>query len=621
MKISIYDLVLNLFTKKNKRLPWDFSSLTYKKFYPDIAETNLSARKHFRKIGIGQGRPYRKSEIISYQQASITRHRAFAKKNKTITVITDPKNSCTGSLNAIVPLLAQRYNIVLILNAKPDSLEGYANWCSEIIIPGDFDYIGRAADFWTKHILSYSNFSFVITDVALNGHLMQKLNTAQVASIFLLNDLMLEQQENIGHAMQCATRVVYSSSDCAETAVSRYMYGYPDQLTIVPAPCESTADNSEKSEAQNSAPHTVKLKKYAKEISEIGENALRQTCQERRDIDFLLNNPAIDYAYWTGNARGKLDKAMAQTYIHSWKNGLYPLRPRTGFHPGIYAEHTELGIDRMDPFVHYLKAGEPKGPWSWGVINRTLDISDKALNSKIGLHIHAYYPEMLKDIINRLLVNKIRPDLFISVRDETAKAQVTDILYSSYPAKTDIRIVPNRGRDIGPFLTEFGTELIEKYDIIGHIHTKHSAHVSDRTSLARWNEFLMLNLLGDGKELTTADTIIQKMHENPDVGLVFPDDRNAISWKHNRKAASDLAPLFGIKKIPNFINFPVGTMFWISKFHMQPFVNLHLTWDDYPEEPLEIDGTQLHAIERFFGMIAQKNGVKTMCTYLHDFGR
>jgi len=162
-------------------------------------------------------------------------------------------------------------------------------------------------------------------------------------------------------------------------------------------------------------------------------------------------------------------------------------------------------------------------------------------------------------------------------------------------------ILPNRGRDIGPLLTEFGAELVENYDIIGHIHTKQTKHKSRRI-VERWRVFLLDNLLGDGRRLKVADTIIETMTVNPQIMICFPDDTNAVGWAINRAEAERLAPRLGIKMLPNFINYPVGTMFWVCSSWLRRFVELKLDWQDYPAEPIANDGTILHAIERLFAL-------------------
>ena len=36
---------------------------------------------------------------------------------------------------------------------------------------------------------------------------------------------------------------------------------------------------------------------------------------------------------------------------------------------------------------------------------------------------------------------------------------------------------PNKGRDIGPLITEVGSMLDNRYEVYGHIHTKKSVHI------------------------------------------------------------------------------------------------------------------------------------------------
>jgi len=47
--------------------------------------------------------------------------------------------------------------------------------------------------------------------------------------------------------------------------------------------------------------------------------------------------------------------------------------------------------------------------------------------------------------------------------------------------------------------------------------------------------------------------------------------------------------------------FLVGTMFWARSEAMKPLIHLNLQWEDYPEEPIPIDGSMLHALERIIG--------------------
>src|SRR5690606_14465343 len=106
-----------------------------------------------------------------------------------------------------------------------------------------------------------------------------------------------------------------------------------------------------------------------------------------------------------------------------------------------------------------------------------------------------YYPDMLAEMLQRLKHNTIQPDLFISVKDADCQAEAETLLSDYAGVVKAVEIVPNRGRDIGPFLTAFGDRLVEGYELIGHLHTKRSTH-ADRNVIEMWRNFLMENLLG-----------------------------------------------------------------------------------------------------------------------------
>ncbi len=60
----------------------------------------------------------------------------------------------------------------------------------------------------------------------------------------------------------------------------------------------------------------------------------------------------------------------------------------------------------------------------------------------------------------------------------------------------------------------------------------------------------------------------------------------------------------------------MGTMFWAKVSSLKPMLNLGLDWDDYPVEPLPIDGTMLHALERLFPFAVQKSAQQMSLTYV-----
>jgi len=73
--------------------------------------------------------------------------------------------------------------------------------------------------------------------------------------------------------------------------------------------------------------------------------------------------------------------------------------------------------------------------------------------------------------------------------------------------------------------------------------------------------------------------------------------------------------------LPATIESPVGTMFWTRPEALTPLLRLGLNWEDFPDEPVPIDGTMLHALERLLVPVAEDAGYRYKTTYLPRFVR
>jgi len=279
-----------------------------------------------------------------------------------------------------------------------------------------------------------------------------------------------------------------------------------------------------------------------------------------------------------------------------------------GFHPTLYAlAHRAECVDAgRDPLAHWIESGRPAGPWARTVHAPLAAPAHAGL--RVALHGHFHYPELAKNLLVRLGVNKTPVDLFLTT-DTEAKAAVLAELTESYTGVKRIVITPNRGRDIGPFLTLLPTILSEGYDVVGHVHSKRSLAV-DAGMGDRWRNFLWENLVGNTAPMV--DTAAAAFAGNASLGLLMAEDPHIVGWDQNRQVADELAVRMGLAlPLPDYLDFPLGTMFWARAAALKPLVELGLTSDDYPEEPLPEDGTILHAIERLMPSIVQHAGFQT----------
>jgi FMN phosphatase YigB (HAD superfamily) len=243
----------------------------------------------------------------------------------------------------------------------------------------------------------------------------------------------------------------------------------------------------------------------------------------------------------------------------------------------------------------------------------TIDPSEflPADGKKIAVHVHVFYPELFDEIISYLSNIPVDYSLFISVvRDEDRSVILEKTRQMPHVNHTDIRVVKNQGRNIAPFLIEFGPEL-RNFDYICHIHTKKSLFTGKEKT--DWRHYLFDRLLGSTDTVKAIFTAFQK---DPSVGIIFPEIYPALpywacTWLSNKSVAPRILNKLDIRFDPDaYFDYPVGSMFWIRKESLEPLLDLNLTINDFPPESGQTDGTLQHTLERCFVLAGQSKGFR-----------
>lgn len=354
---------------------------------------------------------------------------------------------------------------------------------------------------------------------------------------------------------------------------------------------------------------------YVTQLVKHTENLSFLVNDEKQDCTILENSKDFNESFF---AQQELDKETRQynirKYIRYWYSGCHLRKPTPGFNPELYAKYHNLSAKKTEPFVHYIQSGKPKGPWQDELITPIKAFKSTQPQLRCAVHIHVFYPSLLKDILDRFQFNQLQCDLFISVASEEIAIKVNKLLSDYNKGHCEVRIVPNRGRDIGPFLTEF-KEKLQEYEVIGHFHTKRSLDIKNRNAVKTWVKFLLENLIGS-EHSCMADQIINLFKKESSLGLVFADDPSLLGWGKNKPYAEQLGSQLGLMDLPDCcFNFPVGTMFWARPKALKPLFDLEFSWDMYPEEPLPYDGSLLHAIERLLPLVTEKQQFKRAVVY------
>ncbi|WP_297045037.1 rhamnan synthesis F family protein [uncultured Desulfovibrio sp.] len=230
-----------------------------------------------------------------------------------------------------------------------------------------------------------------------------------------------------------------------------------------------------------------------------------------------------------------------------------------------------------------------------------------AATQRIGLHIHAFYTDILHKILIRLIRYVKEPiDIFFTTDCEKKATEIQCMLDKDFRNLTvkGLQIIENRGRDIWPWLKI--STLLRDYDFAGHLHTKKSPLCTLLFSNL-WFEELLDCLLGRFSQVKRAFSCDSRL------GIVIPDIPSAFRFPpfpydydsdiEMKKLLPQVWKRLGCRREIDFSHmralvFPYGNMFWYRPAALEPMWRVNWNSDDMPDEPLPRHGTICHALER-----------------------
>lgn len=237
--------------------------------------------------------------------------------------------------------------------------------------------------------------------------------------------------------------------------------------------------------------------------------------------------------------------------------------------------------------------------------NQTI-VSD---SKKVCVHIHLHFQSML-DYFSHYLANIPYPfDLYISVNSSFSSEDIKQKLVSiKNLLNVSVKNYENRGRDVFPFI-DMVAPVYSNYDYILHLHSKKSSH--NPIFGNKWLNHLVSGLLYN-------DVYIQNLlcaMDYSDVGVVYPPVMTELypnyKWGDNKQLCKEYLRNIGVSedklRLDN-LEFSAGNMFWMKAACFKKMFENPVAIEDFPKEPIPIDGTLAHAIERSLVFIAQDSG-------------
>ncbi len=235
-------------------------------------------------------------------------------------------------------------------------------------------------------------------------------------------------------------------------------------------------------------------------------------------------------------------------------------------------------------------------------------LPDSAVPS-FALHVHGYYTDDLAADVKARRAYRLARRIVITT-DTEKKADEIDRIMRAEGLNPNILLVPNRGRDILPFMDLFAPGgAAGKDEVWCHLHQKRSIGSTRPGDV--WRRFLLRILLGDDKEISDAITRIG----DPSVGLVAPFEPHHVGWNASRALLPRFADRLPGPLPANPLVFPVGNMFWVRRPVVEAMNALFGPDYPWPNEPIANDGTEFHLIERLWPAMAAQCGLEAV--FLH----
>lgn len=283
---------------------------------------------------------------------------------------------------------------------------------------------------------------------------------------------------------------------------------------------------------------------------------------------------------------------------------------RFGVFSTTFARHLAKKLATLTLGAAYVSA-----PGQW--LRRSLagEVAEPVGIGPIAIVAHAYYPELLPGILRQRALLPGDVPLHLTVPpDKRAHAEAIVAGHGHVRLHT----VPNRGRDIAPFLSLLGAGELDGYDVVLKIHTKRSPHLLDGNVRRK---LLFALLFGERH----ASRRILRTFADPAVGMVGWGGcyhRNPAYWTDNKARALALAERMAAGDVAR-LGFFEGSMFWVRPAALAPLRWLGLAAEDFEAELGLTDGTLHHALERCFTISAWAAGydVRDLSGRLLDAGR
>lgn len=289
-------------------------------------------------------------------------------------------------------------------------------------------------------------------------------------------------------------------------------------------------------------------------------------------------------------------------------------RPNPDFSPAAYLRYNpDVAATGTPPFLHYVQAGHREGRITKELpeVLRLPEIDLPVVRvdparprAPQAVVLHLYYPELWPEFRAALEGLDIPFDLYVTLTyrgDETMA--LADAIRAAIPG-AQVFAVPNRGRDILPFLLLVNAGALDGYRAVCKLHSKKSPHRDDGD---HWRRHLVGGILPAGRTAPLLEAFLA----DDRAAFWVADGQHYTGtewWGSNFETVRAVLQRLEITARHEALSFPAGSIYWLKPLMIGLLKALHLTPELFETEQAQVDGTLAHAVERVLGFLAAAAG-------------
>lgn len=249
-------------------------------------------------------------------------------------------------------------------------------------------------------------------------------------------------------------------------------------------------------------------------------------------------------------------------------------------------------------------------------------------SKKVLAIIHVYYDDLWEYDLKYLKNIPDYIDILITTDTDDKKEFFEENVAKHLKNDTKVIKIYSRGRDMASLLVA-SRDIVKNYDYFCFMHDKKSHHGDVVTWANTFRDVLWENNLASESYV---NRIIQEFDENSSLGLIVPPKiyhgdffHGYVTnyWATNYGIILNLLEQMGISTPISKSNptLSLGNCFWARYDAVEPIFDLYLDYTDFPQEPVPLNDTISHALERIYPYVAASREYLTEIVMTEDYAK